>query len=125
LDDLTLLVILPIAIAALNLLRAVRIAARPTTLAGKLGRVLLLFVLTAGFWAVALVPYAIGMADSAPSCSRQVGYPGCRKFEELSALLPKTLGNFGYLWLLLLLDVLIVMIPWYVARRKGQRVSLS
>jgi hypothetical protein len=117
-DDLTLLVILPIAIAALNLLQAVRIAARRTTLVGKLGRVVLLFVVTAGFWAAALFPYAIGMADSAPSCSKQVGHPGCRKFEELSALLPKTLGNFGYLLLLLFLDVLIVTIPWYVARRR-------
>lgn len=121
-DDLALLVILPIAIAALNLLRAVRIAARPTTLAGKLGRVVLLFVFTAGFWIAALFPYAIGMADSAPSCSKLVGHPGCRKFEELSALLPRTLGNFGYLWLLLLLDVLIVMVPWWVARRKSLHV---
>jgi hypothetical protein len=119
-DDLTLLVSLPIAIAAVNLVLAVVIAAaRSTTLAGKLGWIGILFVVTAGLWIAALFPYAIGMADSAASCKGQRGYPGCRKYEELSALWPLTLGNFGYLLLMLLLDVLIVMVPWYVARRKG------
>ena len=45
-DDLTLLVVLPITIAVVNLLQAVRITARFTTLAGKLGRMVFLFVLT-------------------------------------------------------------------------------
>ena len=82
-------------------------------------------MLTGAVWYAALVPFAVGQADSAPSCEKLVGNPGCRKYEELSALLPQTLGNFAYLWLLLLLDVLIVVVPWYVARRKGQRVGLS
>jgi hypothetical protein len=101
-DAVTLLIALPIAIAAVNFALALVTTAVRASYRAKLGLMIALLVLTVG-----------------ASCLGQPDYPGCRKYEELSALWPQTLGNLSYLLLLLLLDVLIVMAPWYVARRKG------
>ena len=124
-DD-VLVVILPIALITGNLILVFLIISRVTTVPGRVGWLTALVTLTVAAWFSAALPYGIGLAGSAASCLKQVGDPGCRRFEEFSALFSHTLGNFSLLLLLCAFDVLIVLLGSYLAQRpRGTRLSFG
>ena len=108
----------PVVIALGNIVLVLLLCLKSITLVRKLVWLAGLCALTFAIWFLAALPTIIGQADSAPSCLERVGDPGCRRFEELSALMAVTLGNFNYLWALFALDLCIVIAGWYISQRK-------
>src|SRR5688500_11886434 len=116
-NDDDLLIILPTAIVLGNIILVLIITRSSATLVDRIRWLTIAFLLTLTAWFCAALPYIIGLAGSSASCQGQVGYPGCRRFEELSALFSQTLGNVNILLLLGALDVVIVLAGWYLVQR--------
>ena len=108
------LVIFPIVIAIGNITSSLLLSMRSKGLWQKLCWSMAVFVLTCIVWSVAAFPYVAGLADSSASCLGQPGYPGCHDYEQTSALFGQTLGNVAYLLILLIVDLVIMVIGWYV-----------
>jgi hypothetical protein len=113
------LIATPIAIVLGNIILMLLLIKRTATLLSRIGWLLATIAITLVIWFCVSLPYVLGLADSAASCSSQVGTPGCRGFEELTILFGQTLGNFSILLMLCVLDIIIVLAIWYQTRRPG------
>ncbi len=111
------LVLSPVIIAIGNIILVLLLGRRSIPIARKLIWLAGLCAITFAAWFLIAMPYNIGLAVSRPSCWSQVGYPNCRRFEELSALFRLTLGNLNYLMVLFLVDLCIIIIGWYISRQ--------
>ncbi len=123
-----LLIILPAVIMLGNVTLVFVIARSAATLLRKLMWLTGTLVLTLITWFCLALPYIVSLAGSAASCLGQVGYPGCQRFEELNALFGLTLGNIGLLLFLFVLDVVIMLISWYLVqhpRGKGESQNIA
>src|SRR5947208_1141319 len=106
-DEYSSLVVLPIVIAVGNVILMLLLTTRRRSLVWKVGWSSAVILATPVVWFFAAMPYIMGLTDSYASCSGQPGYPGCQQFEQISALFGQTLGNFGLLLLVLILDLII------------------
>src|SRR2546421_12141406 len=94
--DKTLMVALPILIAVTNLISAYWI--RRGIIMGRLavfGWIIMLFLTTGFLWFLAGMPFAMGLADSAASCTPSdpsLVVPGCERYVEVSLLFDRTFG---------------------------------
>jgi hypothetical protein len=119
------LLILPSGLAIVNLLIALLIARSKLSRRRKLGWLMVNLLFTVSAWFCAAMPYIIGLADSSASCLGQVGYPGCKRFEELTILFGRTLGNFSILLLLCVLDIVVVAASEYQGRQGKKPVLMT
>ncbi len=124
-NDDDLLIILPTTIVLGNIILILLITRSSATFLGRIGWLTIAFLLTIAAWFSVALPYILGLADRASSCLGQVGYPGCRRFEELSVLFNQTLGNLNILLLLSILDIVIVLANWFLIRRPRNTGSIT
>ena len=78
-DD-AVLILSPVVIAIGNIILVLLLGRLSMPIARKLIWLAGLFAITFAVWLLIALPYNIGLAVSSPSCWKQVGHPGCRRF---------------------------------------------